>query len=77
MSHEYSVIIIYKQKRLGVFKSIWVKAIMPKVHANFENSNQEFWLKNRKMADHNFLTSTPILKAWLLLLKPMNLLTYA
>ena len=54
MSHEYSVVIIYKQKRLGVFKSIWVKAVMPKVHANFENSNQEFWLKNRKMADHNF-----------------------
>ena len=51
MSHEYSVVIIYKQKRLGVFKSIWIKANMLKAHANFENSNQVFRLKNMKMAD--------------------------
>ena len=51
MSHEYSVVIIYKQKRLGVFKSIWIKANMFEPHANFENSKEVFWLKNMKMAD--------------------------
>ena len=51
MSHKYGVVIICKQKRLGVFKSIWVKANMLGLHGNFENSNQVFWLKNMKMAD--------------------------